>query len=442
VRTSPIAPDSASDAPEAEVRPPGHTGSREIRALLVAAVLLRLGVVGGTDAVIFDLNDLAGGHPRGIAVGVVGAAQAVPEMLFAFVMARFADRFGRTRFLVGGPLLGAVGILLVAAANEPWQFACARILEGLGAAAFVPTALGTIAAATAGDRRARARASGAFEGATLAGFGAGFLLGSFSWHSLHRGAFFVMAAFYVGAALVVYRFVPRVPPLPVSPIPIVLKAIVGPGPIRRFIPAWLAVNCLVGAWYVNMTSLLKHAPDPHQTLVHGFDERLIGLFKLSWVLLLLIGIVIWTPHLQRHGGPITMRRAVPGAFLICAALFAINHLPLKYAPLLLPAVAVGVLIEAGFVPAAVAYLADCSESLVADRSALMAFYTVTLAGGGALGAFIGGVAGALLLFDGLILLGVVLTAIALVSLNSVVHFERAGGFAHHRNVGEPAPAEP
>jgi MFS family permease len=430
VRTTPPAPGSeTADSAPARLASSlagqfAHVDSVEIGALLVAAVLLRLGVVGGTDAVIFDLNDLAGGHPRGIAVGFVGAAQAVPEMLFAFVMARFADRFGRRRFLIGGPLLGAVGILLVALADEPWEFAMARILEGVGAAAFVPTALGTIAAATAGSPRARARASGAFEGATLAGYAGGFILGSFAWHSLHRGAFIVMALFYVSAAIVVLLYVPNVRPLVVSPARVVLRAVVGPGPIRRFIPAWLAVNCLVGAWYVNMTSLLKHAPDTRQTLVHGFDERLIGVFKLSWVLLLIVGIVLWTPYLQRHGGPATMRRAIPGAFVVCAALFTMNHVPLRFAPLILPVAMAGVLIEAGFVPAAVNYLADCSEALVADRSALMAFYTVTLAGGGAVGAVIGGVAGGLLLFDGLIVLGVLLAVVALVSLNALVRFER------------------
>ena len=71
-------------------------------------------------------------------------------------------------------------------------------------------------------------------------------------------------------------------------------------------------------------------------MVHGFDERLIGVFKLSWVLLLLIGIVLWTPYLQRHGGPATMRRAIPGAFIVCAALLAINHRPLGVAPAVLP----------------------------------------------------------------------------------------------------------
>jgi predicted MFS family arabinose efflux permease len=221
----------------------------------------------------------------------------------------------------------------------------------------------------------------------------------------------------------------------------VTRAVLGRGPIRTFIPAWLAVNCLVGAWYVNMTSLLKHAPDPSQSLVAGFDERLIGLMKVSFVGLLLLGIFLWTPYLQRFGGPATMRRAVPGALLVCLSLAVVNHTPLQWAPLTLPFAALGILCMAGFVLAAVNYLTDCSEALVSDRSALMAFYTVTLAGGSASGAFLGGVAAKFLLFDGLLLLGVVLTTIAIVSLNAVARYEREHGSARDHvleaNAGQP-----
>lgn len=421
-------PSSASDpGDEGGAGEAVHSAGLQIGALLVAAALLRMGVVAGTDAVIFDLNGLYNDKPPSIAVGFVGASQAVAEMVLAFVLARQADRIGRSRFLIGGPLLGAAGILLVALANHPVQFAAARLLEGIGAAAFVPTALGMVAAATAHNPTVRARASGAFEGATLIGYAGGFVLGSFAWHQMHRWSFVVFAGFYLTAALICATLVDKVPPLPVSPLSTVTKAIVGKGPIRIFIPAWLAVNCLVGAWYVNMTSLLKHAPEGGQTLVAGFDERLIGLFKLTFVVLLILGIVLWTPYLQRHGGPATMRRAVPGAFLVCLSLFIVNHAPLHVAPFVLPLAVIGILCMSGFVPAAVNYLSDCSEALVSDRSALMAFYTVTLAGGSATGALLGGVAGKLLLFDGLLVLGVLLAVVALISLDAVRRYEAENG---------------
>ncbi len=400
------------------------TSSSGVRALLLAAALLRIGAVGAGQAVQFDLSDLAGGHPSGIAVGLVGAAQALSEMVFSPALARLADRLGRRRFLVFGPLLGVVGMVALALSLTARQIAGSRLLEGIGAAAFVPTALGTIAAATAADHAARARASGAFEGSTLVGYAGGFVVGPFLYHGLHRGAFPVLAVFYLGAAAMCWAMVKEPPPLPVSPLRVIVRAITGPGPVRAFIPAWLAVNALVGCFYANVSALLKRAPDPRQTLVHGFDERLIGVFLLGWVVLLIVGIVLWTPVVNRLGGPPVMRRSVPGAFIALLTLLLMNHLPLPVVPLLLPLFAVGVLVQAGFGPAAVTYLADCSEALAADRSALMAFYTLTLAGGGALGAVLGGVMARALLLDGVILLGLLLGVVAWFSLGALLRYER------------------
>lgn len=401
-------------------------GALQIGALLVGSALLRTGAVGAGAAVQLDITDLAGGHPSPVVVGFVGAAQAAPEMVFAFVLARLADRLGRSRFLVGGPLLGLAGVLSLTVAVHPAQIAAARLAEGIGAAAFVPTALGTIAAATAGSRTVRARASSAFEGATLVGYAGGFLFGGFAYHAVGRAAFAVLGLFYLAAAVVCATLVPRVPPLPVSSLGTVVRTITGPGPIRAFIPAWLAVNGLVGSWYFNVASLLKRTPEGGQTLVHGFDDRVISLFLDGFVVLLVVGIGLWTRVLRRLGGVASMRRAVLGVYVTCAGLTLINHTSLHLAPLFLPIVAAGVLIEAGFGPAAVNYLADCSERLAADRSALMAFYTVTLAGGGAIGAVLGGLAAKLLLFDGLVLLAALLATVALVSLGRVARWEEAG----------------
>jgi MFS family permease len=418
--------DSATALRASSARGAAFVAGGGVGALLVAAALLRIGAVSASVAVQFDLSDLAHGHPSGIAVGLVGASQAAPEMLFAPILARAADRLGRRLFLVGGPLLGVLGLIGLALAVHPGQLGLSRLLEGIGAAAFVPTALGTIAAATATDRDARARASGAFEGSTLIGYAGGFVVGPFLYHSLHRGCFPILALFYLVASMICLVRVHAAPPLPVSPLRQVVRVVLGPGPVRSFLPAWLAINGLVGAFFANVGALLKRSPVRGQTLVHGFDERVIGLFLLGWVVLLVIGIILWTPVLRSLGGPLTMRRAVPGAAVVLAALLLMNHLPLWVAPLILPLAIVGVLVQAGFGPAAVNYLADCSEALAADRSALMAFYTVTLAGGGALGAVFGGLISRWMYLDGLIVLGFGLTVVAWVTLGRVVRYERGG----------------
>ena len=379
-------------------------------ALLSGTALLRVAAVGASVSVQFYLSDLAGGRPSGVVIGLVVAAQSLSEMTFAPFLARYADRLGRRLFIVAGPMIAAAGVLLVSLAHSAAHVAVARLVEGIGAAAFVPVALGTIAAATSHDRAGRARASGAFDGATLAGYAGGFAIGPFAYHSLGRVAFVLLAGLYIVAAFICLWLVPKVPPLPVSSVRTVLRAVFGPGPMRSFLPAWIGCFALIGAFTAHMPALLRHAPVAGQHLEHHLDERLIGVLLVSGIALFLVGIALWTPLLIRTRPAAIMQRALPGAVVIVGTLFVLNQVGLGIAPLALPVLALGIVWLAGFGPAAVTYLADCSESLVADRSALMSFYTVTLAAGGAVGAILGGVfirafgADGLLLFLALVFL--------------------------------------
>ncbi len=406
--------------------PPGW--QRSLTALLVGTGLIRVGAAGVTVAVQYDLTDLYHHHPAGVVVGAVGAAQAITEMLLAPVMARYADRVGRKLFIVGGPLVGAIAVFLVAISVTPPQLFAARLLEGIGAAAFVPTALGAIAAATSDDTRARANASGAFDAATLAGYAGGFALGPFAYQFFHHWGFLFLAAAYLLAGLVCLRFVPRVPPLPVTRLSVLVDWIAGPGPMRTFLPAWLGTFGLIGAYGSNLASLLGH----HHAAVHG--QNLVGHLSpgfgiasvlVAGILLLVIGIILWTPWITRLGPVTQMRRAVPGAWVFSAALLAANHLPAIALAFLLPLAAFGIVWLAGFGPAAVAFLANSSETHGADRAVLMSFYTATLAAGGAMGAFLGGVAVSLASLDGLVVFGILLALMTFVLLRPVLRFERS-----------------
>jgi MFS family permease len=396
-----------------------------IGALLGGTVLLRIGTSGAGVAVGFDLVDMFGGRPSGLVIGLIGASQAVPEMVFAPILARFADRLGRRLFLVGGPLFSVIGAVMLSLADQPGQIVVARLVEGVGAACFIPTALGTIAAATTHSVRMRANASGAFEAANLAGYAGGFIVGPFAYHWLHHGAFLVLASLYLAAAGVCAALVPYVPPLPVSPLRRVFSAIVGPGPIRSFIPAWISCFALLGAYAAQLPALLRRTLVPGQSLVHHFDERVVSGILVTWIALVLIGIALWTPWIPRIGAVRIMRRATPGAWLLSGAVLALNHTSSAWVPLFLPLLILGVMILAGFGPAAVTYLAECSETFVADRAALMAFYTVALAGGGAIGSLLGGVAVRLGYLDGLVLFGFGLSVFAFFALTPVIRYERA-----------------
>jgi MFS family permease len=404
-------------------RPPGLPRA-SLAALLTGTALVRVGASGVTVGVQLYLADLAHGHPRGFVVGTVGAAQALTEMVLAPVMARYADRFGRKLFVVGGPMVGAFAVLLIAASLGAAGIFEARLVEGIAAAAFVPTALGAIAAATSSNVRVRARASGAFEAATLAGYAGGFLVGPFAYHYFGRGGFAILAAAYLLAGLICLVFVPRMPPRPVTQLSVLIKVVVGPGPMRAFLPAWLGTFGLLGAYGANLASLLHHSPVAGQTLVRHLDTRLISLFLVAGIVLLVIGIVIWTPWIPRLGPVTQMRRAVPGAWLFSGALLLANLLPLSALPFLLPFAALGIVWVGGFGPAAVTFLADCSEGYDADRAALMSFYTATLAGGGAIGAFLGGFAIFLASMNGLVVFGALLAAMTFVMLGRVLGYQQ------------------
>ena len=249
-------------------------------------------------------------------------------------------------------------------------------------------------------------------------------MGPFAYHYLGRGGFLLLAAVYLAAGPGVPAL--RGPRAPAAGDPAV-DAARGTSSDRgrsAFLPAWLGTFALLGAYGANLASLLHHAPVAGQGLVHHLDPRLISLILVGGIAVLVIGIALWTPWIPRLGPVRQMRRAVPGAWLFSAALLLANHLPHVALFVLLPVAALGILWMAGFGPAAVAYLANCSEAHAADRSALMSFYTVTLAAGGALGAFLGGLAVSLASFDGLVVFGVLLVAITFLLLGRLVRRER------------------
>jgi predicted MFS family arabinose efflux permease len=77
-----------------------------------------------------------------------------------------------------------------------------------------------------------------------------------------------------------------------------------------------------------------------------------------------------------------------------------------------PVLVIGLLLESGFTPVALAYLADISETRVEHRGAVMGLYSVFLG----IGQFIGGASGGLFIvglgFNGLLLFSLILGGFA------------------------------
>src|SRR5205814_5582800 len=80
-----------------------------------------------------------------------------------------------------------------------------RLIEGASTAASVPSILGFIALATAGDELMRGRASARFEGATLAGLGLGLVAAGPIYKLIGREGFLLNALIYL-LSFCIYRF--------------------------------------------------------------------------------------------------------------------------------------------------------------------------------------------------------------------------------------------
>ncbi|MCM3887503.1 MFS transporter [Frankia sp. R82] len=96
---------------------------------------------------------------------------------------RFADAYGRLRWFVAGMVLFAAASALCAAAPSLDWLIAARVLQGVGAAALLPTSLGLLLGEFPAHRRAAAVATWAATGSVAAAFGTpvGALLTRASW---------------------------------------------------------------------------------------------------------------------------------------------------------------------------------------------------------------------------------------------------------------------
>ena len=136
-----------------------------------------------------------------------------------------SDRYGHHRIMVFGPVFGATAVILTGLAPAFLVFgaivmlvilAATRVLEGASSAASVPSILGYIAMATAGNEVLRGKTSARFEAATLAGLGLGAIVGVklfefFENLGIGPAAFFLNAAFY-GVSFLIYMFGVSDPP--------------------------------------------------------------------------------------------------------------------------------------------------------------------------------------------------------------------------------------
>jgi len=374
-----------------------------------------------------------------VLVGAVTGLVYLTELLLAPPAGALSDGRGRKSFLLAGPLLAAFAVLLpplgfLASALPPMALvvgllALSRLIEGLGTAASVPATLGFLSEGTDHDPLRRGRQMSFYELAASGGVAVGAVLGPLLWSALHLFAFVALSIFYlIGAAFVLFG-VSDAPSTFRLRSPFDLRGyleLLSDRQLTLFVPAWIAVNAILGVWVqAQIVFVLAGSTTvPGQRFVGSLhnSEQELSLILFAYVLWFSVCVVAWAFLLGRLPKLPTLLVTLSGAMVASFGLIELNHGGSYVA--FVPVVLAGVFLEAGFVPAALAYLADVSEAFVGKRGMLMGLYSLVLGLGYLLGNFLGGVAAQAAYFDGLAYLTMILAAVGMLSLGVLVLAQR------------------
>ncbi|GAC1358012.1 MAG: hypothetical protein NVSMB38_40850 [Ktedonobacteraceae bacterium] len=372
-----------------------------------------------------------------ILIGGVSSLVYLTELLFAPFAGWLSDARGRKGFLLLGPALAAFAVLLLPlgsllTALPPLGLvlilvSVSRLIEGVGSAVSVPATLGFLSDGTDDTSEHRGREMSFYELASSGGISLGAVLGPLFWASLHLWAFVVIALLDLSGAALVLLFV-REKKRPSdggsSRRHFSLqryRAIISHRNLLLFIPAWIAVNAILGIWLTSQITfvLAGHLHVRGQLFVGSLyrQESYLSAYLGGYVLLFSVCVVVWACILGRLPRLPVLLFTLPGSAIACIGLVGMNHGGSLL--VFLPVVIVGVFLEAGFTPAALAYLADQSRMFAEDRGFVMGLYSVILGIGYLLGNLLGSIFAQIAYFDGLALLTVLFVLIGMVSLGSL-----------------------
>ena len=410
---------------------PGAAPSR-LAQVLASHALLR--IASGANAILIGLYLAHLGDSGGSSdVRIVGALSAVSfaaELLASIPMGLASDWLHPRWLMTGGAVTGAFATVLFPLTRSTPVFLLSRALEGLAAAAVVPALLAYLTANTQHNSGLRARVMSYFELSLLAGLAFGGVAASQFFRWLHTGAFAVVAVMYLACAALLFAGTRHGAHAHLENVFAGLRTAWRLPTLRHLAPVWLCVNCIVGLWLgPTFPFLLTRRSASGQFLAGIFagQSAKIGTLLLGYSIVFGLGVTAWSFVLPR----IRVRRAMTitlGAMLpVCVGLFLFNHTPPEANTLrwIIGAVtALGIMVESGFTPAALAWLAGTLPPQ-AGRGAAMGIYSVLLSLGAILGSLLAGLLGQRYAVDGL-LYGTVLVAVAaLLLLHWVPHRARS-----------------
>jgi len=403
------------------VRTRDHVDARSLAFVLAGTFALRCASQGAG----FLIPILLGIQSRTHADVTSGIASLVfvsfftAELISAPLFGVLSDRFGRKLFMLLGAAFGAVAAQLLGFTSLILILVLIRVLQGLSTGASAPATLGYLSAQTAGTPALRGRIMGFYEAATVVGLAAGAALAGRSHEHLGDLTFTLLAGAYL-VALALFALVKDRPRERLAEV-----ADTGPfrrvlsGRIMRFAPAWLAANAVLGAWFAQGPFLASSAKNPDQLLMGASSAATIGTVFLVFGVLFTAGAIAWGFVMPRVGRQATLLTGVAGLALTTVTVWLLNHTAagdVLLVRVLVGLVMVGIFVESGFTPAALAYLAELAEEQPKDRGAVMGVYSVLLSVGQVLGGTLAAPFAEGLGINGVIVLTALLCCVAAVTV--------------------------
>jgi MFS family permease len=349
----------------------------------------------------------------------------VTEVLLSPLIGAASDRFGRRIFLILAPATGALATIwyLIFTSAIPGRAGLhlasrlavvlvlvliGRLIEGASTGIYAPAALGALVDVTAGHPKLRVRVLTIFEVATVGALALAIPIGGLISAALNVHGFYVALALNViGIAVVAWGVTDhgQRETGATHALRDILSALEFPG-VRAFLPSWLSLNAIVGAWITAGLLVLAY-PDaqadkrfPHQLLYGGFTRSQSSLAIGAFGAFFLIGMGLWTPFVTRLRRTLIMLYGLAGLGVAMLGLVAINgiggdirSLPagaLPWLVTLLVVVAAGLLVMGGFAPAALTQIGADADAAHEHSGAVLGLYSFALGLGQLVGAVLGG----------------------------------------------------
>jgi MFS family permease len=396
---------------------------------------------------------------------VMTAVYFATELVLSPVFGVLSDRIGAQRVMQVGPILGATAVIITAATTNLWLLGGTRALEGMAAAASIPSILGYIAIVTSGDEGLRGRTVARFEAATVAGLGVGAVAAGPLFDAFGSLAFVANAGVYA-ISFAIYRYAVAPVGTDAETMQEAAERPIGSPEVRGLswsryagllatsgvwllAPTWIALNAIIGAWTTQTVfQLVRENSDPQfegQLLMGGFEPTQVSIGLAVALAVFFAGIFVWGNLFRRFRRTTIMAIGILGGMVMVAAVFGINYsadwsVAVRVGLVLLGLG--GLFVLAGATPAALGMLADISEVHPDDRGAIMGLYSVFLGLGQIIGSLVSGAAADWRGVDGLLIASLGLLLVALLPLRWLRDSEHLVGQRAATAPGDPAPGDP